>query len=163
MLHIVKRFFSATENDALDTRTSTGGHDARVAVCALFVEMAQIDETFTEEELQAIVAILTQRYGMSAADAQELMDAAKKELADSIDYWQFARLINRHYSTPEKIEVIEMLWEIVFVDGKMDHYENYLMHKLGELLRLSHKQLMDAKLKVMGQNRKSDLSPAAET
>jgi uncharacterized tellurite resistance protein B-like protein len=38
---------------------------------------------------------------------------------------------------------------MVFVDGKMDEYEHYLMNKLKNLLRLSHEQLIDAKLKVM--------------
>ena len=63
--------------------------------------------------------------------------------------WQFARLINENYSNQENIEIIETLWRIVFVDGKMDQYEHYLMNKLKNLLRLSHNQLIDAKLKVL--------------
>jgi len=31
----------------------------------------------------------------------------------------------------------------------MDRYEHYLMNKLATLLRLSHEQLIDAKLKVL--------------
>ena len=49
----------------------------------------------------------------------------------------------------EKIKIIETLWHIVYVDGKMDRYEHYLMKKLKNLLRLSHDQLIDAKLKVL--------------
>ncbi|MBW2563131.1 MAG: TerB family tellurite resistance protein, partial [Deltaproteobacteria bacterium] len=49
----------------------------------------------------------------------------------------------------EKIEIIETLWRIVYVDGKMDQYEHYLMNMLKKLLRLSHDQLIDAKLKVL--------------
>jgi uncharacterized tellurite resistance protein B-like protein len=45
--------------------------------------------------------------------------------------------------------IVETLWRVVFVDGKMDQHENYLMHKFSNLLRLSHKQLIDAKLKVL--------------
>ena len=42
-----------------------------------------------------------------------------------------------------------MLWQIVYVDGKMDEQEHYLMGKLSKLLRLSHNQLIDAKLKIL--------------
>ncbi len=49
----------------------------------------------------------------------------------------------------EKIEIIEILWRIVYVDGKMDEHEHYLMNKLSNLLRLSHNQLIEAKLKVL--------------
>lgn len=73
---------------------------------------------------------------------------AEKELDGSVDLWQFARLVNANYSFEEKIEIIETLWRIVYVDGKIDKYEHYLMNKLENLLRLSQSQLIDAKLKV---------------
>jgi uncharacterized tellurite resistance protein B-like protein len=75
-------------------------------------------------------------------------------LEDSVDLWQFAQLINENYAIEEKMEIIEMLWKIVYVDGKMDEHEHYLMDKLSSLLRLSHKQLIDAKLKVLRDRKK---------
>ncbi len=66
-----------------------------------------------------------------------------------MDLWQFARLINENYTNEEKIKIIETLRRIVYVDGKMDQYEHYLMNKLKNLLRLSHNQLIAAKLKVL--------------
>ena len=84
---------------------------------------------------------------MQPVDA--LIVEAEKELEESVDLWQFARLINENYSNEEKIEIIETLWRIVYVDGKMDQYEHYLMNMLKKLLRLSHDQLIDAKLKVL--------------
>ncbi|MCD6296370.1 MAG: TerB family tellurite resistance protein, partial [Deltaproteobacteria bacterium] len=80
-----------------------------------------------------------------------LIAEAEKELEGSIDLWQFTSLINSNYSMEEKIEIIETLWQIVYVDGKMDRYEHYLMNKLKTLLRLSHAQLIDAKLKVLSR------------
>ena len=66
-----------------------------------------------------------------------------------MDYWQFARLINENYTMDEKVALIEMLWRIVYLDGNLDKHEDYLMHKLSRLLRLHHKQLIDAKKKVL--------------
>jgi uncharacterized tellurite resistance protein B-like protein len=61
----------------------------------------------------------------------------------------FARVINDQYTPDEKEALVERLWRIVYVDGKMDQHEHYLMNKLSNLLRLSHKQLIDAKLRVL--------------
>jgi uncharacterized tellurite resistance protein B-like protein len=77
------------------------------------------------------------------------MKAADDELERSIDLWQFAKLINENYSTDEKIKVIETVWQVIYTDGVLDKHEDYLVHKLAKLLRLSHKQLIDAKLKVL--------------
>ena len=149
MIDIVKRFFGTLPTVESSRTRNDNQHDVRVAVCALLVEMAKIDETFTSAEMTKIISILKEKYGLSADDADELISVAEKELDGSIDYWQFARLINDNYSTEEKIDIIEMLWRIVFVDEKMDKYENHLMHKLAELLRLSHQQLIEAKIKVL--------------
>jgi len=149
MRDIVKRFFSKTATEVSNNVGRETEHDVRVAACALFVEMARIDEKFTEAEMDTILAIVQEKYGLSGEHADALVAEADKELDNSVDLWQFARLINENYSTDEKIEIIETLWRMVFVDGKMDRYEHYLMNKLKNLLRLSHDQLIAAKLKVL--------------
>lgn len=149
MLDILKRFFDPKTAGAGKNKEVPDEHDLRVATCALLLEMGRIDETFAPEELEALLEILKDKYGLAREQADALMAAADAELKASVDYWQFARLINENYAVAEKIELIENLWQVVFVDGKMDKYENYLMHKLATLLRLSHDQLIAAKLKVL--------------
>jgi len=148
MIDMVKRFFSKTRANNSNTAEQNTVHDLCVATCALFVEMARIDGTFSQAELETILSILKEKYGLSGEHADALIEEADKERDQSVDLWQFARLINENYSTDEKIEIVETLWHIVYVDGKMDQYEHYLMNKLKNLLRLSHSQLIDAKLKV---------------
>jgi len=149
MLDVVKRFFNkATAEDSKDANQKPE-HDIRVATCALFVEIARIDEKFTEAEMEIILSILKEKYGLPQDHADALIAEAEKELKESVDLWQFARLINENYTNEEKIEIIETLWRIVYVDGKMDQYEHYLMNKLKNLLRLSHDQLIAAKIKVL--------------
>ena len=148
MLNIVKRFFSKTTTHHSSNANQDTAHDLRVATCALFVEMARIDQTFTQAEMETILSILKEKYGLSREHADALIEEADKELDESVDLWQFSKLINENYSTDEKIEIVEILWQIVYVDGKMDQYEHYMMNKLKNLLRLSHGQLIDAKLKV---------------
>ena len=150
MLDIIKRFFDkVTPEDHKDPKADAG-HDVQVATCALFLEMARIDESFTKEETDAILSILKEKYGLSESHIDALIASADAELKSSIDYWQFAKKINENYTTEEKIEIIENLWRIVYVDGKMDKYEHHLIGKLSNLLRLSHNQLIEAKLKVLG-------------
>jgi uncharacterized tellurite resistance protein B-like protein len=149
MLDIVKRFFNkATAEVSKDANQNTE-HDICVATCALFVEIARIDEKFTDAEMETILSILKEKYGLPQDHADALIAEAEKELEKSVDLWQFTKLINENYSKEEKIEIIETLWRIVYVDGKMDQHEHYLMNKLQNLLRLTHDQLITAKLKVL--------------
>ena len=149
MLDSLKRFFTKVQEYDPREPGQDREHDIRVATCALLVEIARIDETFTEEELETVLSILKNKYGLLEEDADALIAEAEAELDKSLDLWQFAKLINANYTNEEKIEIVETLWRIVYVDGKMDQYEHYLMNKLKNLLRLDQKQLIDAKLKVL--------------
>lgn len=151
MLSSLKRFFSPPAADRTVDSGRDPEHDIRIATCALFLEMARIDEKFTKEEMETVLSIMQEKYGLSREHADTLVAEADKELEDSVDLWQFARLINENYSIDEKMEIIEILWRMVYVDGKMDEYEHYLMSKLKNLLRLSQDQLIGAKLKVLNQ------------
>ena len=55
MLDIVKRFFSKTKVNNSGTEKQNRERDLCVATCALFVEMARIDGTFTQAELETIL------------------------------------------------------------------------------------------------------------
>ncbi len=141
--------------------TGPGGRDPhgrsarelRIATCALFLEMAKIDGEFSEAERERILSSLKQEYQLSDADALELMEAADRQLEGSIDLWQFTTQINQDYSIDEKIGVIEILWKIVYADGTLEQHENYLVHKLSDMLHLSHEELMRAKCRVLAARR----------
>ena len=147
MRDMIKRLFkgSAAGNDS----GRGPAPDRRVATCALFVEMGRIDASFTPDEVERVVSILKEKYGLSKDAADALMAEADRALEESVDLWQFARLINENYSNDEKMEIVEMLWQIVYVDGKMDAHEHYLMNKMRNLLRLDHHRVIEAKRKVL--------------
>jgi len=149
MIDLLKRFFGKSTNDFTLGESERTSHDIRIATCALLLEMANIDGKFSDSEKENIISILKNNYNLPDEYANALIKDADEELKSSIDLWQFTNLINQNYSIDEKVQIIETVWQIVYTDGKLDKYEDYLMHKLAKLLRLTHKQLIDAKLKVI--------------
>ena len=153
MLTKIKDFFN--NNASLKAGDDSKGRETKiqVAACALLVEMASIDNEFSETEEQGIVAILEKEFGLAEVMAKEVMELAGLELKESVDVWQFTSLINKNYSPDEKIELIELVWKVVYADGHLDKHEDYLVKKLSRMLNLSHKEMIDAKLKVLGRSR----------
>ena len=149
MMGLLKKYFTKTSDDATAAESVRTSRDVRIATCALLLEIANIDGRFSESEKKSVVEILQDSYQLSAEHATALMKAADEQLEKSIDLWHFAKLINENYSTEEKIKIIEMVWQIIYTDGILDKHEDYLAHKLANLLRLSHEQLIEAKLKVL--------------
>ena len=158
MIELVKKFFNKETIGSPPEPNSDRSHDVRVATCALLLEMAHIDGEFSDSEKEQIIQTLREVHGLSEEAVAELLRAAEDELKGSIDLWQFTNLINQNYSMEEKILIIEMVWRLAYADGTLDKHEDYLLHKMANLLRLTHKQLIDAKLKVLhGETPKKDL------
>jgi len=147
MIDLVKNFFGKRKED--NGKTENGSvHDVRIAACAILLEMSQIDGDFSGAERNGILTVLARDFGIRDEESAALLNAADEELRGSRDLWQFTRLINEHYSPEEKIAIIETVWRIAYTDGRLDQHEDLLVHKLANLLRLEHRQLIEAKVKV---------------
>jgi uncharacterized tellurite resistance protein B-like protein len=148
MIDLVKKFFSKPQDASSWDKAGEDTHDIRVATCAILLEMAHIDDEFDAAEQERILGILKQHYQLSDTYADTLLQTADQKREGSIDLWRFTRLINQHYSLEEKLRIIEMIWEIAYEDGTLDKHEDYLAHKLADLLHIDHKRLIQAKLQV---------------
>ena len=149
MRELVKKFFqkgAASDETKMEEEDNT--ERIQVATCALLLEVANSDDEFSDMERDSIIQTLKEDFKLSDEYAEELVALSDKRRKESIDLWQFTHLINEHYSLEDKIKIIEMVWKVIYADGKLDKYEDHLAHKLSSLLRLNHKQLIDAKLKV---------------
>jgi uncharacterized tellurite resistance protein B-like protein len=150
MLDLVKRYF--TKN--IENRPASTSHEdpqrITVATCALLLEIAAIDNEFSADEQEVILSILKNDYKMSENEATSLIHTAQDEREHSIDLWRFTNLINQNYSEEEKIRVIELVWKVIYADGRLDGHEDHLVHGIANLIRLSHSQLIEAKLRAKG-------------
>ncbi len=120
--------------------------ELQLATCMLLLETAQADGKIQPQEELQIQTVIRKRFSLSEAESNKLIEQARKLQTESLDIYPVATLINRHWSTEEKCRLLENIWQIVYADGILDQHEDHLMHKLGTLLHLSHRQLIDAKL-----------------
>ncbi len=125
--------------------------DAHVALCVLMIEAAHIDGECSDEEMAHVIATLTDKCGVSRDDIDELVERAYQQREDSIDLFTFTRYINQNYSKAEKLQVMESVWRVIHIDGRLEGHEDHFAHKLANLLRLTHKELITAKIKAREQ------------
>lgn len=125
--------------------------DVHVALCVLMLEAAHVDGECSSEEMDHVIDTLVTRLGASREEIDELIELAYEKRNDSIDLFTFTRYINQHYSKEEKLEVMESVWRVIHIDGRLEGHEDHFAHKLANLLRLTHKELIDAKIKAREQ------------
>lgn len=142
---------------------ATGGTDTspytdadrelQIATCALLLDSAHADNEFTPEEGRKIEQLMRGHFALSEEAFHEIKKLSEKKLKGSIDLWQFAKTIKERYSYQQKKKIIEMVWAVIYADATLDAHEDYLVHKLATVLNLDHRELIDAKLKILGQKK----------
>ncbi len=119
----------------------------RVAAGVLLLEAAHVDNNCSAEEMEHIVATLEDKFSLSDKNVAHLLELAHDDRKQSVDLWQFTNLINQQFTPAEKLAVMEDVWRIILLDGQLEEHEDQYAHKLANLLRLSHEQMIGAKLK----------------
>ncbi len=125
----------------------------QVASCAILLEMAYADHHLDPREEELTLELLRSRFNLDAEALRLLMNEARKARRESSDLFQFAREINASFGLEEKLELMETLWRIVYVDGILDKYEDALARQLAALLHISPRQAIDLKLRVLNEIR----------
>jgi uncharacterized tellurite resistance protein B-like protein len=127
----------------------------QIATCALLLEIAHSDGNYQAIEAKIVHDLLAQKFSLSPAAISELVDYSHQHREQSLDLFQFAQVINAHFSREEKLNVMEGVWRVIYADGVLDKYEDALARQLATLLRLDHKDVIDRKVKVLDETRVS--------
>ena len=152
MLKSLIEFF---ENSTRETAGHTSsGADSRVELAAavLMIEISLADSSIDDHELAVIKQALVDRYHIGEEQVDELIDLARREVDHAVSLHEFTRMLNDNLDAPEKIQVIELLWQVAFADAVLDKYEEYYIRKIADLLDISHKDYIKTKHRVADQD-----------
>jgi uncharacterized tellurite resistance protein B-like protein len=119
----------------------------QLAVAVLLIEVMQSDAECAFDEQATILNILKQRFHLSDAEVAQLTERGQQTSKSAHDLLQFTSLIDHELELPEKVRIIEYLWQVVYADGKISAHENHLMRRLVDLLHISHGDNIAAKMR----------------
>ena len=117
-----------------------------LATAVLLVEAMRADQGMQEEERAALMRILEGRFSLHADDVQELLASAEERSRQSNDFFSFTSVLNERLHHDQKIEVIELMWRVAYVDGSADAGESHVISKVAGLLHVTHGEYIAAKM-----------------
>jgi len=127
-------------------------NDYRVAAAALLVHAATIDGTMSPPEREKLHAVLKDRFALDDAATTELIDEATVAEHDAVDLYHFTSLISRSLDDDGRARVVEMLWQIVYADGRANEFEDNLVWRAADLLGVSSRERIEIRRRVAGEH-----------
>ena len=118
----------------------------QIATCALFIQMAEADGHFDDAEFDMIIQIMTDIFRLSSKDIHAIIKESKHEVKESISMSEFSSLIRDTFSDDEKFELMLNLWRLIYVDKRLDMYEDNLIKRIAGSIGVSHREMIGAKM-----------------
>ncbi len=122
--------------------------DYRLAAAALLVHAAAIDGDMSQTERDKLHGIVKRRFGLDDGAADELIDKATVAEHEAVDLYHFTSLLNRTLDEDGRARVVEMMWEIVYADGRRDELEDNLLWRAADLLGVSPRQRIELRQRI---------------
>ncbi len=105
-----------------------------LAVATLLLEAAQADGKRHEEESATVLRLIREHFHLPPTETAQLLQIAEGEFAASLDDWVFTQAVREGFDAEDRQKVLEMLWQVVYADGKLARFEGELMGRLAAAL-----------------------------
>lgn len=146
--------FKALFVDRAGAPRDGGRHSAeefQIAAAALLVEAAHMDHDFDARERAKVVDLVTKRFDLNPEEAEGLLKTAEERVARSSQLHGFTRTVKDAFDHDERIELLEMLWEVAYVDGELHDLEASLMRRVAGLLHVPDRESGAARKRVLAR------------
>jgi uncharacterized tellurite resistance protein B-like protein len=118
-------------------------HDYRLAAASLMVHAAEIDGDISAPEREKLRALIKRQFELNDADTAALVAEATEAEHEAVDLYHFTSLLNRSLNEAGRRQIVEMMWEIIYADGRVTEFESNLIWRAADLLGVSSRERIE--------------------
>lgn len=126
-------------------------NDYRLAAAALLVHAATIDGEMLAAERDKLQAVLKSGFGLDDAATAALIDQATVAEHEAVDLYHFTSTINHALDEEGRRRLVEMMWEVIYADGRLNEFEDNLVWRAADLLYVPSRDRVEIRQRVAGQ------------
>ena len=142
MLQSLKNIFSNNSNQ----NQEDDNKDIHI-LAGLMIEAANTDGNITQDELNKISFSLINVFKEDPKKVEESLSKAFQNKDNSKSLYFYTSKLNKSFTDLQKIELIEVLWEIILADNEVHDFETNLIRRLAGLFYISDVDCGNAKIR----------------
>jgi uncharacterized tellurite resistance protein B-like protein len=119
----------------------------------LMARVAHVDQELTEDEFEQMVRALQTGWSLPREAAAFVAEVAISEVSADLDYYRLTRGFFDNTTMGERIGFIDVMFSVAAADGFVTHAEIEEIRNISNSLKMTHKQFIDAKLKIPRKQR----------
>jgi uncharacterized tellurite resistance protein B-like protein len=121
----------------------------RLATAALLIRVATVDsDEFSEVRAKELHRILRSRFRLDDTPTTQLIEDACRAERSAIDPYQFTRLLNKGLDDRGRQQVVQMMWQMAYVEGRLNGFEANVIWRTADLLGVSSRQRVEIRQQI---------------
>ena len=116
--------------------------DHRVAAAALLVHAIGVDGDVTRRERDRLAGLVEARFAVAPRLARDIIAAGAARAKESVDLTDFTHPLKRVLEPSGLVGVVDMLWDVVLVDGRVRELEESFVWRVAELLGVPSSEIV---------------------
>ena len=123
----------ARRRSAREQRSASA--EARLAACALLLEIAWADGVFTPDERALVESTIRDQFGLGGCEARQLVDEAAEARRRGMPVWHFTRAAHT-YTDRQRRLLVRFLHALANLDGDANTQEALAVDRISSLMRV---------------------------
>jgi uncharacterized tellurite resistance protein B-like protein len=123
----------------------------RLATAALLVRVATVDSNMSEVRAKELHRILRSHFRLDDLSAAQLLEDACAAERSAIDLYQFTRQLNEALDGNGRHQVVQMMWEMAYVEGRLNGFEANVIWRTADLLGVSSRQRVEIRQRIAAE------------
>jgi uncharacterized tellurite resistance protein B-like protein len=146
MLNKLKDFF----NNELMLNSASKSRRQRTfslqqACALLLMEVSRADFEQSSVEKEKIKQQLKSLFNLTEDKLQELIAFSHETSKYTTSLFPFTSMINDNYTYDEKVNLLQLMWKVAYVDNELDKYEESTIRAVADLLYVTHADFIKVK------------------
>ena len=142
-MKLFKKFFPSSSGSHDDNTSDVD--QLQLATCILLIEVSKSDDDYDVDEQKKIKSLLQKKFEMSKDEIENIYALCDKEHDRMTSLFEWTDIINKECNYEQKCIIIGFMWDIAFIDSKIDKYEDLTIRKVSDLIHVKHKDFISLK------------------
>lgn len=123
-----------------DNQRTLAVDDPRIAVMALCIQVMEADGRVLDVEKETLRSRFKALYGIGNVELDAIFAAGSDAESEAIDFFRFTSELKRQLNEEQRVDLIGLLWEIVYADGERSEMEDHAIWRIADLLGVSGRE-----------------------
>jgi uncharacterized tellurite resistance protein B-like protein len=147
MFKSIKTFISSLVEDE-GFRNRTESSKCQLATAALLTRVATVHSEMSQARRAKLHAVLKLHFDLDdLTTAKLIQDSAAVDRA-AVDLYHFTRQLNQVLDDESRRRTVQMMWEIVYADGRVNEFEHNIIWRAADLLGVSTRQRVELRQRI---------------